>query len=110
MVNKINNSMQKPQIGIIQVQLAYARPGLEILMPLQVPIGSTMEQAILQSGIVQQVPEIDTNSCKVGIFGKLKALDTVLRENDRIEIYRPLLADPKIARRQRAEQKRQGKT
>lgn len=88
------------------VQLCYARPGLQVLQEVAVAPGTTIQQAIMQSGIVQQVPEMDISVSKVGIFGKLKTLDTVLREHDRIEIYRPLLADPKTARRQRVEQKR----
>ena len=99
--------MQKP--FMIQVQIAYARPDLEILIPLPVPEGSTVQHAVVQSGILQQVREIDIGTCKVGIFGKLKTLDTVLRQGDRIELYRPLLADPKTARRQRVEQKRRAK-
>jgi uncharacterized protein len=110
MVNKIDNLIEKPQISTIQVQLAYACPGLTILMPLQLALGSSVQEAIVFSGIAQQRPEIDLSTCKVGIFGKIKPPDTLLRDNDRIEIYRPLLADPKTARRQRAEQKRLRKT
>lgn len=95
--------------GRIAIQLCYARPGLQILQTVNLRPGSTIAQAIEQSGIMQQVPELDLSTCKVGIFSKLKPMDSVLREGDRVEIYRPLLADPKIARRQRAEQKRGGR-
>lgn len=95
--------------GQIAVQLCYARPGLHFLQTVNLAAGSTIAQAIAQSGLVQQVPELDLTTCKVGIFSKLKQMESVLREGDRVEIYRPLLADPKIARRERAEQKRGGK-
>ena len=64
-----------------------------------------MEQAIHASGILEQYPSIDLSINKVGIFGKLTKLDTVLRQKDRVEIYRQLLADPKEARRRRAAEK-----
>ncbi len=90
----------------IAVQLCHARPGLQILQDLKLAAGSTIATAIAHSSLAQQVPELDLGTCKVGIFGKLKQMDTVLREGDRVEIYRPLLADPKTARRERAGQKR----
>ena len=61
-------------------------------------------RAIIKSGIQKEFPKIDLVNCQVGIFGKLATLDAPLREKDRIEIYRPLIADPKEIRRQRAEQ------
>jgi putative ubiquitin-RnfH superfamily antitoxin RatB of RatAB toxin-antitoxin module len=93
----------------ITVEVCYARPGLTWHQALSVAPGTTLQQAIVQSGILQQVPEIEINTCKVGIFSKLKPGETVLRANDRIEIYRPLLADPKTARRERVTQKRAGR-
>lgn len=92
--------------AMIEVQLCYMRPGLQVLRNLQVAAGSTVHQAIMVSGILQQAPEIDLSVAKVGIFNKIKPLDTLLRAQDRIEIYRPLVADPKTARRQRVEEKR----
>ncbi|TCS39515.1 hypothetical protein EDC30_101471 [Paucimonas lemoignei] len=89
----------------IRVQLCYAKPDNILLEELKVQSGTTLEQAVRMSGIFAQVPEIDLYSCKVGIYGKLKPLDTVLRASDRIEIYRSLLADPKDARRRRAVKK-----
>lgn len=86
----------------MQVQLCYAAPGLQILRDLEVAPGCTIQQAILDSGLLREQPAIDLSTCKVGIFGKVKALDTPLREHDRIEIYRPLIADPKQSRRRRA--------
>jgi putative ubiquitin-RnfH superfamily antitoxin RatB of RatAB toxin-antitoxin module len=89
----------------IQVQVCYARPDRQLLRPVTVAAASTLHDAIKRSGILQDAPEIDLSVWRVGIYGKLKALDTVLRERDRIEIYRPLIADPKESRRRRAEHK-----
>lgn len=86
----------------IKVEVAYARPDRQVIVPLSVPAGTTVEQAILDSGILEQFPEIDLGKNKVGIFGKLTRLGQTLREGDRVEIYRPLIADPKEIRRQRA--------
>lgn len=86
----------------INVQVCYATPTLQFLRDLQVDAGTTLEQAIAQSGLLQQVPQIDLKADPVGIHAKKKTLDTVLREHDRIEVYRPLIADPKEARRRRA--------
>ena len=91
----------------IKVEVAYALPEEQAVIPLEVAVGTTVQQAIERSGILQRFMEIDLKSNKVGVFGKLTKLDTVLRANDRVEIYRPLIADPKEVRRQRAAQ---GKT
>lgn len=87
------------------MQICYASHDLQILRDVSVAVGTTLQEAILQSGILRQVPEIDFTSARVGIYGKLKSLDTVLRDHDRIEIYRPLVADPKDSRRLRAVKK-----
>lgn len=89
----------------IQVQICYAKPGEYALEECRVPRGATVHDAIKLSGIVARLPEIDLTVCRVGIYGKLKSLDTTLRNGDRIEIYRPLLADPKESRRKRAGKK-----
>jgi putative ubiquitin-RnfH superfamily antitoxin RatB of RatAB toxin-antitoxin module len=89
----------------LKIQVCYATPDLEILLDLAVPGGTTVYQAIRQSGILKTSPEIDLSVNEVGIHGKLKTLDTVLRDHDRIEIYRPLIADPKETRRRRANKK-----
>lgn len=86
----------------IPVEIAYALPAQQVLLKLQVENGTTAEQAIRASGVLEKFPEIDLSQNKIGIFGKLSKLDSVLRENDRVEIYRPLIADPKEVRRQRA--------
>ena len=88
----------------IQIEVAYARPDQQALLSLRVAAGSTVAQAIEASGVLAKFPEIDLAQNKVGIFGKLTKLDTVVRERDRIEIYRALIADPKEVRRQRAEE------
>ena len=94
----------------LRIEVAYALAERQVLIPLHLPPHSTVEEAILRSKIVEQFPEIDLSSAKVGIFGKLSKLTAVLRDGDRIEIYRPLLADPKALRKQRAAAgKRMGK-
>ena len=87
----------------ILVEVAYALPTEQIILPIKVNAGITAEAAVKQSGILTKFPEINLAENKIGIFGKLTQLDTVLRDKDRIEIYRPLIADPKEVRRQRAE-------
>jgi putative ubiquitin-RnfH superfamily antitoxin RatB of RatAB toxin-antitoxin module len=86
----------------ILVEVAYALPKQQLILQLKVPEGTTAEQAVSQSGIQKKFPEIDLAQNKLGIFGKLVKSDTVLRERDRVEIYRTLIADPKEVRRQRA--------
>jgi putative ubiquitin-RnfH superfamily antitoxin RatB of RatAB toxin-antitoxin module len=90
---------------LLNVQLCYAEPNLEVLRELQVVEGTTLQQAIIQSGILREISAIDLTACKVGIYGKLKTPDTILRDRDRIEIYRPLIADPMDSRRLRAGRK-----
>lgn len=86
---------------LINVQVCYASDAVQFLRALQVPLGTTLEQAIAASGVLDDVPGIDLATMQVGIYAKKKTLDTVLREHDRVEIYRPLIADPKNARRRR---------
>lgn len=86
----------------ILVEVAYALPKQQLIVELMVPEGTTAGQAVLQSGIIGKFPEIDLAQNKLGIFGKLIKADMILRERDRVEIYRPLIADPKEVRRQRA--------
>jgi putative ubiquitin-RnfH superfamily antitoxin RatB of RatAB toxin-antitoxin module len=90
---------------LLQVYVCYATPSREYLHPMLVAPGTTIAQAIGQSGVLAEFPEIDLAQQPVGIYAKKKALDTVLRERDRIEIYRPLVADPKDSRRRRAAKK-----
>lgn len=91
----------------IKVEVAYAKPDVQVLLALNVDEGTTLVQAIEQSGILAKFPEINLDENKLGVFGKITTADTVLREKDRVEIYRPLIADPKASRRKRAEKKQQ---
>ena len=89
---------------LINVEVAYALADKQVLIPLMLEEGSTAQQAIESSGILAQFPEIDLDKNRIGIFGKLSKLNVVLGEKDRVEIYRPLIADPKTVRKKRAEQ------
>jgi putative ubiquitin-RnfH superfamily antitoxin RatB of RatAB toxin-antitoxin module len=86
------------------IEIAYALPQKQELVHLKLPAGSTVQQAIEASGLKQKHPEIDLAKNKVGVFGKLSKLDAPLRDRDRVEIYRPLIADPKEVRKKRAEE------
>ena len=97
-----DSSSMADSISTIQVQVCYARPERQILLELTLPAGSTLHQAINASGVLHQAPEIDVSIWRVGIYGKLKPLDTELGDHDRVEIYRPLIADPMESRRRRA--------
>lgn len=88
----------------ITIQIAYALPEQHYLKSFQVDEGTTVQTAILQSGILQRYTDIDLRQNKVGIFSRAAKLTDSLQNGDRIEIYRPLVADPKEIRRQRAEQ------
>ena len=89
----------------IHVQVCHPLPGEPRLRDLTMAEGSTVRDAVLASGLL---PHDDADRCPVGIFGKKKAPDAVLRDGDRVEIYRPLVADPKDARRRRAVKKERG--
>jgi putative ubiquitin-RnfH superfamily antitoxin RatB of RatAB toxin-antitoxin module len=91
-----------PDQDTVGVEVCYATPERVFLCELQVPPGTSLQQAIDACGLLQQLPELDLGDLKVGVHGKVRPLDAVVREGDRIEIYRPLLADPKDARRRRA--------
>ena len=104
---KTGTVFAKPDIEVslpIKVEVAYARPDAQLILPLFVQEGITALDAIEASGIALKFPEIDLAQNKIGIFGKLVKSDTVLRDKDRVEIYRKLLADPKEVRRLRAEE------
>jgi putative ubiquitin-RnfH superfamily antitoxin RatB of RatAB toxin-antitoxin module len=89
----------------LQVLVVYATPQQEFIRPMRVEAGTTIGQAIEGSGVLASFPDINLVTQPVGIYGKKKTLDTPLRERDRIEIYRPLVADPKDSRRKRAAKK-----
>jgi len=84
------------------VEVAYALPDRQVIIELVVDRGTTLERALDLSGIVGQFAEIDLDKNKVGIFGKLAKLSDKLQPGDRVEIYRPLIADPREVRKQRA--------
>jgi len=87
---------------LMDIEITYATFAEQVLFTLEVAADCTLEQAIKQSGILEQFPEIDLSQNKTGIFGKITPLKSSLRPKDRIEIYRPLIADPKEVRRKRA--------
>lgn len=87
---------------MIQVEVTYAQPDKQLILNVNVPEGSTAREAAELSGIVRKFPEIDLETNPMGIFGHQVKPDHVLRENDRVELYRPLLCDPKEVRRRRA--------
>ncbi len=91
-------------IKSINVEVAYALPEKQVIRTVNVDEGTTIGAAIVQSGIMMNFPELDLKleDAKVGIFGKAAAMTTVLNDGDRVEIYRPLIADPKEVRRKRA--------
>ncbi|SET48124.1 hypothetical protein SAMN05216412_10758 [Nitrosospira multiformis] len=86
----------------IDIEVVYVLPEKQIVRQMNLPEGTTVEQAVKLSGILPRFPEIDLLKNKLGIYGKLVAPTTVLRNRDRVEIYRPLRVDPKEARRKRA--------
>jgi len=92
-------------LGKIYIEVAYALPTEQVLIPLDVDVGTTAEQAIKLSGVLEQFSEIDLNTNKYGIFGKVTTAKQILQDKDRVEIYRALIADPKESRRKRAEKK-----
>jgi putative ubiquitin-RnfH superfamily antitoxin RatB of RatAB toxin-antitoxin module len=87
---------------LLTIEVIYALPAKQQLVTLKLPSGSTVKEAIEASGLLQKYPEIDLAKNKIGVFAKLGKLDARLQEHDRVEIYRPLIADPKEVRRQRA--------
>ncbi len=86
----------------VAVEVAYALPHEQVLIALELPADSTIAHALAASRICERFPELELESAKVGVFGKHAGHDRVLRTGDRVEIYRPLLADPKERRRKRA--------
>lgn len=91
------------EVSRIAVEITYALPAAQTLRKLELDAGATVEDVIRRSGLLEDFPEIDLATNKVGIFSKLVKLDEVVRDRDRVEIYRPLIADPKEVRRKRAE-------
>ena len=90
----------------MRVEVVYALPLKQDVISLEVAAGTTVGEAVAASGILARHPDIDVRVNRVGIWGRPAALDTLLREGDRVEIYRPLQVDPKEVRRRRASRKR----
>lgn len=88
--------------NMITIEVVYGLLHEQSLLKFEVEEGVAIKEAIMQSGMLEKYPEIDIETVKVGIFGKMKKMAEVLREKDRIEIYRPLIADPKEVRKKRA--------
>ncbi len=86
----------------IKVEVCYAQASKQELVSVKLPVGANLQQGLEASGLLVKYPEIDLKKNKFGVFAKLSKVDTVLRDGDRIEIYRPLIADPKEVRKQRA--------
>jgi putative ubiquitin-RnfH superfamily antitoxin RatB of RatAB toxin-antitoxin module len=82
----------------LSIEVAYATPDHQYIIPVNIPENSTIESAIVASGICEQCPEIDLSKNKVGVFGCVLPLSHTLLAGDRVEIYRPLVMDPKKAR------------
>ncbi len=92
-----------------RVEVAFATPERQLIVPVEVPVGTTAIEAVRLSGIEEQFPEIDLEKNRMGVFGKLCKPERSLAPGDRVEIYRPLKADPKVVRRERAAKKEQPK-
>ena len=86
----------------LAVEVCYALPDKQEIVAVKLPEGATLQQALEASGLLAKHPEIDIKKNKFGVYAKLSKLDSVLRDRDRVEIYRPLIADPKEVRKQRA--------
>jgi uncharacterized protein len=90
----------------VRVEVVYANSTEQLVLQVEAPTGATVDAVIRISSILQRFSEIDLAHVPVGIFGERVALETVVQDGDRVEIYRPLLADPKEARRRRARKRR----
>ena len=86
----------------ITVEVTFALPDRQVLLSIDIPHGATLRDAIHHSGILERFPEINLEENRVGVFGRLRELDDMLRPGDRVEIYRKLIADPKEIRKRRA--------
>lgn len=100
--SRYKDPVGKPDTHSMPIELVYAKPDEQVLIGLKIACNSTVEQAILASDLLKLFPEIDLKINRVGIFGRETQLNQTLRPNDRIEIYRPLIRDPKDTRRLRA--------
>jgi len=88
---------------MLEIEVVYGLPGKQVLKKMNVQNGCTAREAVCQSGLNEIFSELDLQTAPLGIFGKSVKDETLLRDKDRIEIYRPLLIDPKEARRKRVQ-------
>jgi uncharacterized protein len=88
--------------GLLDIEVAYARPDRQFVLKLRMPPDTTLLEAVDRSGLLQQCPEIDWQVMKLGVFGVVCSPDRLVKQADRVEVYRPLRHDPKQARRLRA--------
>lgn len=91
---------------MVTIEIVYANPQKQKMFTIQMPLGASVLEAVQQSGILEAFPEIDLEKNKVGLFGEFTTLSQILRDRDRIEIYRPLQIDPKQARVNRVKGKK----
>ena len=91
---------------LIPVEVAYATPEQQVIKAFEVPVGTSLSEAIDASGIVADFPGLEWGAKNVGVFSQAKPLDYLLEPHDRVEIYRPLIIDPKEARRLKAEKQK----
>ncbi len=97
--------MDKPVTGgsgVIEIEVVYAKPDEQAVVSLQLTEGSTVKAAIEMSGLLKRFPELGLADLTAGVFSAVRKLDDPVKQGDRVEIYRPLIHDPKEARRQRA--------
>ncbi|PKL95640.1 MAG: RnfH family protein [Gammaproteobacteria bacterium HGW-Gammaproteobacteria-8] len=86
----------------LRVEVAVAWPELQLIVPLELPVGSSLADAIAKSGLRERFPELQIDPGRVGVFAEKRSLEDELADGDRVEIYRPLKVDPKEARRKAA--------
>lgn len=94
--------MSESSAASMRIEVVYALPQKQEIFTVDLPAGATLRQAVEACGVLKKYPEIDLAKNKLGVFAKLSKPDTPLRDRDRVEIYRPLIADPKEVRKQRA--------
>ncbi len=90
------------ETDLIAVEVAYAKPEEQVIVTVNVPKGTTLGQAVELSGLIQRFPGISQSTLKLGVFGAVCPLEQGVKAGDRVEVYRPLICDPKEARRKRA--------
>ena len=101
---RLSTVQKKFMVEQMNIEVVYALPHEQVLLKVKAAQGATVAEAIRLSGVLEKHPEIDLAKNKLGIYGKLSRADAVLRDKDRVEIYRPLIADPREVRRQRAQE------